>query len=401
METHLSVFKSRKIVGMVYNFLGDQEPTISYLSANLNKDEILVEGGEENINLSEIKIPPSSKINLGIVGSEVLIKKLPLPKTKDISVNINLAFPFLKEKEFLIQTYYTSSAVFVAALKVETLHEILTRLSQRKIHPISIVLGPFTFPQLDHVLSSQMSCWRISGYRVDYGNREILDIENIANGSRENCGIIEVEKVSTDLVYNFSLILNSITPKVVLENSNDQLVAESKRSFYHKIFNYYFSFFAIVFLILLLSTSLMFYINYNEKNTHLKDQYTLAVGIGNKLKILKGQYENKIGTLDSMSLSNQSQIAFYADRLASVLPKEIRITEMLIYPLEKSKSDKTVSFETDVIRIKGVCNDHLVLETWIKDFSRFDWIKGFDNKRYWYNDDKQLGEFELSIQLID
>jgi len=395
-----SFFGKQMIAGVVLSFQGT-ERTISCVTANLTGDEIIIQNVKETNNIDSLEISRATRVNLAIVGAEVLIKKLPISTRSDAFYSVNSAFPFLKISEFYVQTFFTSSAVFVSVIRLDVLSGVFAQLAKKNIYPVSLCLGPFAFPQLNYLLEDLSISYHVPPYQLFYKKGEIQDIQNSTTEITHVKLSLQVENLPNNLIYNFALILNLVTPIIQFETINTQTVIESRQIYLHRFFQYCFGLVAGGLVLLMLSIGFFFFMKAFSRNNQLIEQIEPAVVIQKKLDSLKLHYQAKAYLLDSMSSSSPLRIAFYADELAKVLPIDIILTELLVYPPEKTRNNKRISYEKGIIQVKGICQDHLTLETWITSFKSFPWVKLIESKKYEYNDDKRIGIFEIRIRTIN
>ena len=115
---------------------------------------------------------------------------------------------------------------------------------------------------------------------------------------------------------------------------------------------------------------------------------------------LKKEFTFKKEFIEANALNFQGKTAYYADDIASTVPSSIRLEVMDFFsPEKKIKEDQEIKFITKSITIKGVVNNSLFVNNWIKDLQSFSWVNSVKVISYEQESISKEGTFELVIQL--
>tara|TARA_B100000780_G_C20970647_1_gene387541 strand:- start:436 stop:744 length:309 start_codon:yes stop_codon:yes gene_type:complete len=98
-------------------------------------------------------------------------------------------------------------------------------------------------------------------------------------------------------------------------------------------------------------------------------------------------------------MSESSKISFYADQLASELPKRIYWDQLSINPPKgEIKKSEDVAFDIGYIYVEGVSYTTQVLEEWLPLIEKMNWVDFAEVVNYQKKDDTGKGEFVLRIK---
>jgi len=115
---------------------------------------------------------------------------------------------------------------------------------------------------------------------------------------------------------------------------------------------------------------------------------------------LREDYEQQVNLGAGASLGEKSQQSFYADQLASSLPKSIHLLELEIAPLLEDKKaereGKAPNYQQGLIRIKGISKKSVFYNDWKKSLQALSWVERIDDISY-QNIDHYQATFELMV----
>lgn len=157
----------------------------------------------------------------------------------------------------------------------------------------------------------------------------------------------------------------------------------------------------LIFFFSVLLLNFFLFSHYNSRATELKMQVDKNKDDLASIATLQNELQLKQKLLDRLGLKESSKISFYADRIASGLPEEIRLSEMFINPVEKSVNEgkKELNFITKTINISGQCRKSTELNDWIKLLKEKNWIKSVNVLGYTQETSGESGVFQILISV--
>lgn len=396
------VTPQKRYGGLVCYVKNSEIVSLSLLRISIRKESLTTE--EEITSFADLgklkACPPSTRIGVSIQGDDVLFKKIvaggaSIQSAKDAA---RTAFPFLKPEEFYIQQYQTAGNIFVAVIRRETLNSIVQSLNAVGVIPYHISVGPFTFAQLLPWLPDTLDRFTLGGYDVMSSGSEITEIVQVPN--KPDQVSLRPEAIQSALPLNLSIILEMLSPgRMSFDELGENLVGTLKNQHDYKTVYNAFRIGVAAVLFVLLAINVVYFQKYTRLNDALKEQHTSAILLKNKLEEVNGAYEIKKRFVDSLKLSSSRRISFYADRLAKSRPASIRWEALRIYPEIKKYNADNLRFDQGAVFVKGTCDSPVELQRWIGLLQEMTWIDAIAGQKYLFNEEKNIGEFEFSIQL--
>ena len=123
-------------------------------------------------------------------------------------------------------------------------------------------------------------------------------------------------------------------------------------------------------------------INYFYQN-HLNQRIAeleLDLSIHNQnlsmLDLLKQEKTRKEQLVLSAGVNANNFLSFYLDQLGKSVPGAITLNEMTVFPVKgKLKNKRKVEVDQQVIQIMGMTRGNEVLDDWMEQMNRFEWVK--------------------------
>lgn len=101
----------------------------------------------------------------------------------------------------------------------------------------------------------------------------------------------------------------------------------------------------------------------------------------------------------SAGVNSTSFLSFYLDEIGESVPKAIKLEEMIVFPVVgKLKNKRKVEVNQNNIHVLGETKGNEVLDDWMEEMDRFEWVGSVELINYLKVSDK-LAEFELMITL--
>lgn len=151
--------------------------------------------------------------------------------------------------------------------------------------------------------------------------------------------------------------------------------------------------------LLALAINFLCFTHYREKDAELKNKLETNGGAFRDLAGMEKQVSEKRKFFSGSGLNGPSHHAFYADRLAAGLPREIILTEMNISPRIKLPEEDSIGFIPGEIVLAGTCSESIILNSWIQELKKEKWIKKAELEKYIRDKAMPRGEFHILLSL--
>jgi len=140
--------------------------------------------------------------------------------------------------------------------------------------------------------------------------------------------------------------------------------------------------------------------SYQESNASLETELFAQEILVQQRDTLKAQYMRKSEVFGN---GEQSNLSFYADRLASSLPSSIELVELAIYPQVKTSyydEREQPNYQTGKIVVEGQCFGIVYYNNWKRALKELDWVESLHHISY-QDIDEDTGAFTLEITVAD
>ena len=141
----------------------------------------------------------------------------------------------------------------------------------------------------------------------------------------------------------------------------------------------------------------MIYNKYFNKNKSIAESSLFSTQQDQKFKLLEKEVRQKERFLEQSGWTGQSRTSFYADRIAGLLPVDVLLTSMQIYPARNNPSAESgnILFKKDTIIVNGICDDPVELNQFMTSLKMLPDFTEVSIKNYMVRNES--GTFNMEI----
>jgi hypothetical protein len=144
------------------------------------------------------------------------------------------------------------------------------------------------------------------------------------------------------------------------------------------------------------------YFYVNRLNSDIA-QLELDLSVSNEslamLSRLEDEKQRKEQLVLSAGVNSSRFLSFYLDEIGRTVPKHINLQELQVFPLEsKLKNKQKVEVNKSTVRIAGSTLGNEVLDNWIEQMDRFEWVQDIELLNY-LKTEGERSDFLLLITL--
>lgn len=133
--------------------------------------------------------------------------------------------------------------------------------------------------------------------------------------------------------------------------------------------------FTLGFFLIVLTANYFYQAKLNSDNAKLEDDITVFSDNLNRIDFLNSEIDRKSQLIKTSGILNYRFISFYLDQLGKTISKDIRLTELTVFPLKNQlKQKKRPEFSQSNILISGLAISSTSLENWLKKVDRLQWV---------------------------
>lgn len=374
---NLSFVKGNRIACIEVILLTETNWEYNIVVLKKNKTKLEFEAVKTSIDsFDEIKKTLSVKIPVCLViyGKVIMLKKVSVKEDKEESI-LQKILPDATLNDFYFQELYTNNEnKFVSVARKNLIEKILDTFSENKFHIVDITFGPFSiehiFPLFDNVPDEIL----LEHYKLKIENSIIKDCKHIEHNKDEIKYQVGDEALSNKALVSFAGGFQYLFVNSGKTSTNIPAVIQSSKEYTNSRIFMVAGWGVLILTFSILLINFLLFDNYNKKSRELYSKVGQYESLLNKHDALEKELEIKKQLLEKTGLLQSSKMSFYADRLASTLPSEIKLTELNINPLKKKQQNKKeLIFRKGIIHIAGTSKKSTVLNDWIKTIKQNDW----------------------------
>lgn len=301
-------------------------------------------------------------------------------------------------EEFYFTAVHSESKGVVSFVRTSVAQELIATLEEQKIYLVGVSCGfaPLTMlAETDGMLELD--------YRLEVRKGHFLQLDR----NKEQSSRMIFEGVYRDTHELLALALAKGGCFQRLKQGEEQRVIQA-HVFTERLNEYReyrkFKFFGIAGVSLILVLLLGNYFYLNSLNQEIADKEAELALSNSNLSILNQLEQEEIRKQQlvvNSGVSSNHFIAFYLDEIGKSVPKQIRLSEMVVFPLkEKLKDKRKVEVDQKKIEVSGWTSDNVILDDWIEDMDKAAWVQSIELLNYQKMANNDAG-FKLIILLAE
>ncbi|GEM_PF-5924002 len=272
----------------------------------------------------------------------------------------------------LLQSLYRIEDVQLSAFAREALvSSVIDKFKAEKRLVLGVHIGVNIAPILSIIETARIhfnkSLLKIDDLQVEYLN-------HIAHGEKMRNFIQTTDDVlSVAEACSFSSALSAVSN----ENSNIQGLAvleqNAKEFLYQRRYKMLLHT-SLIFLLTLLLGNYLAFNHYFSENSILKEKIAISETELAAVAQKKAELQSKKQFVVLNGLDMSSQLAFYADQLALLLPVDTYLEFLNLCPKETSRRDKEIRFDKTQIHLSGTTRNTKNINAYIAQIEKLDWV---------------------------
>jgi Tfp pilus assembly protein PilN len=403
------IVQIKKITGIEIILSRDDRLHINTTTVSIKKNKIIKE--QANIGLESLdeligKIDTEIPLAIVVNGKGVLIRKI----TVETNASLQSIIPGFNPNDFYFEKFSNKTLSILSIIRKENLDKIIGDLKSRGLKPISISLGtavlnniaPFLEFNGDSDLETDSFIIKMNGEKQiqDFKNKDEIKINKY---QPEEFKVAD-QYVKPSSLLSFAAAVHCLTDDLTSEIQIKSALVESERSEYRylKLFKTLGIGISIAFLLILL-INFFLYTDYLNKNQALQTSQMEAMDQQKQIHKLENEIARKEKFLQRSAWTKPGKTSYYADRIASMIPRDIVLTSLNIYPVKSNPEIETGNnlFKKDTIQINGICQDPEDLNTFISNLKIISKFNDVVLKNYQYKSEKESGTFFIEATTKD
>lgn len=372
----------------------------SFVLITRKNGEIVINNSVTSNSLDEIlkEVPPGIPLVLVMDGTNVVHKIV--SKQDPADQHVAMALPGANAKDFCIRRQVISEGrIIVSLLRQNEVDHLVKVLNNAGIFIWEIFLGPFVLETLKKG-HTDIDRIIIPFYNISFLNGKISNYErtNIPC-EKEQSIFIGTYELAKECLVSFAACLYFYNG--TWKNETCSLISSQREEFLAKriLVATLVPFVLVVFVSLFIN--FLLFMEYEKESTLYQTIILNERNQISELDSLEKEISVKQKVLETKLKRGSNYLAYYSDRIASIVPSGIILQEMVINPqVSNSRGQNIFEFSENKIIIKGISDSSISLEIFVKELSSFIWI---ENTRILnFNETKEgVRFFSLELTLAD
>lgn len=381
------------LAGISIRFGGQDKLDIACVLLKRNKGKLIQVNAVASLTSPDAltgHLPKGTPVWIALSGKGVLTRKLGKEKTGNI---INALLPNARAEDFFATTEYNAgNECFGSAVRSSQLNRITDQLTELGYPVFGCSLSCMALDSLVGAKLLQDREILLPDFRVTVENETISGFEPLSTEKAESY-YIGSDRLENRLLLPFALAFNFLAG--INTTSAEPAFLKTQESFCYGLVNRYFSFGALGAIFILLMLNFLLFSKANTRVSELTNTVAVHSGYFSERDSLQKEIFLKTKLVEENGLSGQSLFGFYADRIAATLSGGITLEELTLNPPDgKIRNGKPIHF-TRKIRIRGASQGTLILNQWIREMEKLEWITHVEVIVFEHRDG--AGKFELEL----
>ena len=381
-----------KVVAVNVHLLDKDRYCYQALTLEKKKGKVIITDRRSNIGTDQKLqsiLPANCPLLINIEGWGVLIKEVDFDNDGNFNKQV---LPNMTD--FEIYSYNQKNKGYIAIIRTKLLQNIITRLESLKANIIEITVGPYDVVYLKDKININHQV-QTGGYCLTLKDDLLAAIKPITNAVCENF------EYNNDIVSSLHLLPLAQGSRFFNGSyANDLINLVLLKEFSYKLLTIYSKWFVLGLLFISLFVNFFMFDIFNKQYDQISGAYSVNENVLKQLEQTKQKLQQNQVLVKKSGLAGQKMFAWYADKMVELMPQELQLTKLSVYPqTKKIQKNKEINFENNVIAVEGETSDVLAVHRWIKHLKNEKWVQDVELVYYMQNERNKMATFNLELRM--
>ncbi len=386
-----------KQVFAVYAHHTGEANTFYWCKVTAQKGTYAIADKGECTTLEELSaiIPPTVPLVLTIGGKGILFKQAKGHNPHEL---VHTLFPHTtrKEMEYTVQSVNPTHHWF-SFIRKEKLNTLIDQFQQHNLYVASVALGPFIAQKYLSLLQLNATTIPLVNYIVQLKNGEVEAINASDKAIQEQELKGRNEKFSSIYTVPFLSAIEFIrekTPSFINETTENSFL----EWFYRRTFQRLKMALPVgLFVILLVNFFAFDFLNKQTQTLQAQDK--LFQKTRTEIMQLGEALHARQKFISDNGIRQCYPVYYIADNIAAVLPANIILSKMTVYPITHDKKRKQTDYHIYTIRIEGEASSISGFEQCVKALGNIDFVERIENQSFAQKSNDVPGLFHVDLKI--
>jgi len=249
---------------------------------------------------------------------------------------------------------------------------VIDKFKAEKRFVLGVHLGLNIAPMVSIIKTAQIP---VGKHLLNIGDAQVELREISQTGNERIKGLVRTvdDRLSVSEACSFACALSSVSSENANLRGLHALEENSKEYNYQHKYNTLLKA-SVVFMLTLLLGNYLAFDHYFSKNRALQQKIAISKTELAEVEQKKAELQTKKQFVAVNGLGASSQLAFYADQLALLLPVDTYLESLNVCPKQKSKREKQIRFDKTRIHITAGTSDTENINNYIEQIEKLDWV---------------------------
>ncbi|MES2629004.1 MAG: hypothetical protein V4616_08545 [Bacteroidota bacterium] len=307
---------------------------------------------------------------LSVSGKGIVVKNL--GATDREQVNLTQVFPNANADDFLFQSAVVGQNVYISVLRRNIFDQVFADLSNVGFKIVASFIGPVSIAYAAPAISPAVNHFQSAAYAIQLKEGGELESKPLTE-SRSLTYYYGQSSISSDLFQPLAAVLayrGHRTDFSLPEHQGLQAFAVDEG--YRRRFETIARIGLVVLLGLLIINRLLSY-EFTREYAELEVRQALLTGETQESSELKKELEIKKELAKAAGLNQSQPASFYSDQVGALIPEDISLTELAVFPLSASGKQGQPQYDYKTLKVSGKTLESSSISQLVKDLNRLDW----------------------------
>jgi hypothetical protein len=354
------------------------------------------------------KIGSNTPVSVIINGKSVLVKEIRLRDDQKNSNLVALAFPEIDHSKFYSSIFKSQQIAIISIARKEVIDEMIQKLLKQDLQIYNVSIGinviENIFPFIDVKATRTIDT---NWFKVSLDEQKtIISLEQKINVDKSWTGKHEY-LIGNQYIHPFTILPFSALIELLAQNldltqslSSDPLSAKRNEFKWKRYFNIT-AIGILIFVFIILAVNYILFSSLYSKNQQLQLQLPYLAGNTHQDQTELKANGHIIEYINANNWNKGTKVSYYTDRVASLLPKELTLVSIELYPEKKTMSNfsQSLRFSEGTVIVRGISPDPSYVNAFMNNLGTLPGLETVKLKKYSKNKDKNLNEFNLELKV--
>ena len=298
--------------------------------------------------------------------------------------------------EIQMEDFYKQDVQFSLGWKLQTLirkeivDNIIKTFVQKGFFILGLSLGISSIQSIEELIRTTE--FNLNGISFKLNNEQITEI---SPGTKGECNLCIKDEIYDEIgTIMISSLLSNLKGETL---SLPQIQSSTKEYRYFSLNKKILPVFISVLFIILLVNFLV-YTQLSENMKKIQVETKSSREKSDQIKILEARINEYFNIYGNHKEKTEASFSYLSDRVATKKPDELWFSTMILYPISSRIEDKKpININKSIIALKGNLKTPEVLNSFIENLKKEEWIKDIQLQDYKWRNDKTYAEFDIYI----